>query len=197
VPTNELASITPEQLKAARDHDAEMGALAFRQLEREGIPLNDHDSVDRMVRAYLSTVMDLRRDWAAAGGSGGDETVRRIARMAHEANDIFLGSDHRYRLLPWNSPDQLGSYLKRRFEMQSEPDETVAALLLRLAHHTIDLVDREAKGEFPTFFVQSQVDGAIRAAVKALLGMESSSEELRGEVDPMLKAVVFLLEARD
>lgn len=104
--------------------------------------LGDEKVVELLVRGYIDRCLDAFQE-VARGECDLDEAVGQIAAQAETLNDLFLGvsSITDVVLHPWNSPDQLGVYLRDAMGLDAAPDACVRGALIQLATllmHTIE-----------------------------------------------------------
>jgi hypothetical protein len=90
-----------------------------KTMRNDALPsLGDPAIVDQLVRQFAARVFDIRSAFFT-GEPGADEPLVDIEADARRMGAIFLGRDVAYDLMPWNSDNCLGMYLKVLFPEES------------------------------------------------------------------------------
>lgn len=139
-------------------------------------PLDQHDAYgpndladDRVVRLLVRGYVDLcleRFQDAFSGSATQDESADAIYRYAQALNAVFLGTSGLDGLSAhgWNSPDQLGVFLRDTMDFDFPPDECVRALLVHMATQIMVVL----QGSRPDW--QDKVDAMVDEVCDLLLG---------------------------
>lgn len=95
--------------------------------------LGDEAVVELLVRGFTDKALDIFQA-VAAGERGLDDGVEEIGAQAEALNSLFLGavSLADVKIHAWNSPEQLGAYLRDALGLDFPPDESVRAGLIHL-----------------------------------------------------------------
>lgn len=96
--------------------------------------LGDEAVVELLVRGFTDKALDIFQA-VAAGERGLDDGADEIGAQAEALNGLLLGkiSLSDVKIHPWNSPEQLGVYLRDALSLDFPPDECVRAGLIHLA----------------------------------------------------------------
>ena len=117
---------------------------------REIIDLQDVSLVELLVRSFTSKCLDAFR-LALRDDVTLDEAVAKIDRLATAMNDVFLGMDPAGTVQcgPWNTPEQLGQFLQDGLGLEEPAEQSVRAVLIRLATAVMTALQRR-EGDWPS-----------------------------------------------
>ena len=129
------------------------------------VDLGDPAIVELVVRNFVDQTFGLFQR-VVAGEVSQDDASEAIYGQAIGLNALFLGlSDFKNVVIhPWNSPDQLGSYIQDMVDFDFPPEECVRAAFVHMATHVMKLVSEE-----PDDWKQ-QVEGLVGELRDLLLG---------------------------
>lgn len=96
--------------------------------------LGDEAVVELLVRGFTDKALDIFQA-IAAGERDLDDGAEEIGAQAQALNSLFLGDADLadVKIHPWNSPEQLGVYLRDALGLDFPPEECVRAGLIHLA----------------------------------------------------------------
>ena len=108
-----------------------------------------------------------------------DEAVDGINRQATALNAVFLGTSGFETVVthPWNTPEQLGAFLKDTVALEYPEDDCVRAMLIHLATqlmHALRLPDEDR---------QEEVEALTLDAADLLLGRKPEDDDDGIEID--------------
>ncbi len=108
------------------------------------IDLGETRIVDLLVRGFSDQCLDAFR-LVLRNELSQDEAVNRIEGVAIALNALFLGEGGFESVIPrpWNTPEQLGSYLQDILALDAAAEESVRALLIRLATRIMEALQRK------------------------------------------------------
>jgi hypothetical protein len=114
--------------------------VRFPALEA-GNDLGDEAVVELLVRGFIDRALDIFHA-VARDERTLDDGVGEIGAQAETLNSLFLGASDMTGVIlhPWNSPEQLGAYMRDAMGLDFPPEECVRAGLIHLATlmmHTI------------------------------------------------------------
>lgn len=137
--------------------------------------LGDAAVVELLVRVYTDRCLDVFQAIARDERTL-DDGVSEINAHAETLNGLFLGVSviTDVTLHPWNSPDQLGAYLRDALGLDFPPDECVRAGLIHLA----TLMMRAIQGAPDAW--ESEAEAMRLEMVELLLGrqpLESAADD--------------------
>ena len=158
--------------------DAAPQGVHFPALEN-ATDLADEAVVELLVRSFCDQALEIFH--AIANDERNlDDGVGEIGAVAETLNSVFLGLDKSTSAItrPWNSPDQLGAYLRDAMGLDFPPDECVRAGLIHLA----TLMMHTIQGAPDTW--ESEVE-AMRLDMRDLLLGRYALENQGGEELPM------------
>lgn len=96
--------------------------------------LGDEAVVELLVRGFIDKALDIFQA-IAAGERDLEDGAEEIGAQAEALNSLLLGqiSLVGVKTHPWNSPEQLGAYLRDALGLDFPPEECVRAGLIHLA----------------------------------------------------------------
>lgn len=96
--------------------------------------LGDEAVVELLVRGFTDKALEIFQA-IAAGERDLDDGAEEIGSQAEALNGLFLGDTDLagVKIHPWNSPEQLGAYLRDALGLDFPPEECVRAGLIHLA----------------------------------------------------------------
>ncbi len=96
--------------------------------------LEDERVVGLLVRGYVDQCLALFQK-VIGGELGQDAALDGIYGLAAALNEVFLGRSgfDTVTTHPWNSPDQLGAFMRDALDLDFPPEESVRAGLIHLA----------------------------------------------------------------
>jgi hypothetical protein len=158
--------------------DAAPQGVPFPALEN-ATDLADEAVVELLVRGFCDRALEIFHS-IADDERGLDDGVEEIGVIAEKLNSVFLGLDATTSAIihPWNSPDQLGVYLRDAMGLDFPPAECVRAGLIHLA----TLMMHTIQGAPESW--ESEVE-AMRLDMRDLLLGRQALEEEGGEELPM------------
>lgn len=115
-----------EEIAAFRDMHVNAGAFERAAKATEDRPwLNQIDLVNGIVRNFMHQVLSRLGEVAAAKGEGQEAAFDWVAHECGRLNTAFLGYDPerehpRYTLGLWNTPGQLGSFVRKNIPQAGE-----------------------------------------------------------------------------
>ncbi|PWC37568.1 hypothetical protein [Azospirillum sp. TSO35-2] len=109
--------------------------------------LSDESVVRLLVRQFVDLSLGAFNE-VLNGRLDQDEAVDGINRQAIALNSVFLGTSGFDTVVthPWNTPDQLGAFLKDTVGLEYPEDDCVRAMLIHLATqvmHSLRMPDEE------------------------------------------------------
>ncbi|WP_207458823.1 hypothetical protein [Azospirillum sp. SYSU D00513] len=112
-------------------------------LTQKGNDLADPKVVELLVRGYVDQCL-AAFDEVMEGNLDLDNASEGIYRQASALNAVFLGTSGFTTVIahPWNSPDQLGAFLRDTMDFDFPPEECVRAALVHLATHVMQAIQR-------------------------------------------------------
>ncbi|HYF90314.1 hypothetical protein [Azospirillum sp.] len=133
--------------------------------------LADETVVRLLVRQFIDLSLDAFNQ-VLQGKLDQDEAVDGINRQATALNAVFLGTSGFETVIthPWNTPEQLGAFLKEMVALEYPEDDCVRAMLIHLATqvmHALRLPDEDRHEE---------VEALTLDAADLLLGREPEDE---------------------
>lgn len=133
--------------------------------------LGDETVVRLLVRQFIDLSLDAFNQ-VLQGKLDQDEAVDGINRQATALNAVFLGTSGFETVIthPWNSPEQLGAFLKDMVALEYPEDDCVRAMLIHLATqvmHALRLPDEDR---------QEEVEALTLDAADLLLGRAPEDE---------------------
>lgn len=137
--------------------------------------LGDESVVRLLVRQFVELSLEAFNE-ALQGRLDQDEAVDGINRQAIALNAVFLGTSGFDTVVahPWNSPEQLGAFLKDVVALDYPEDDCVRAMLIQLATqvmHALRLPDEDRHEE---------IEALTLDAADLLLGRAPEDD---GEID--------------
>ncbi|MGQ9369968.1 hypothetical protein [Azospirillum sp. A39] len=139
------------------------------------IDLADERAVELLVRTYVDRCLSCFQQ-TIAGSATQDDAVDDIYRLASALNTVFLGASGFDTVVahPWNSPEQLGAFLRDTLDFDFPPEECVRATLVHMATHIMQALQGN-KDEW-----RDAVDGLVIEVRDLLLGRAApdAGEEL-------------------
>lgn len=130
--------MSEDQIKRNMD-DLHTNAEMFAPLEREGVFLNNFDTVNTMVRGFLSEVVKAHGQ-AMAHEITREELQKRVGDLIAPMPDIFLGRNPEYVTTVWNTPGQIGEHLRNTLEVEGTPEELVTLAFARAVTDTLQIM---------------------------------------------------------
>lgn len=133
--------------------------------------LGDETVVRLLVRQFIDLSLDAFNQ-VLQGKLDQDEAVDGINRQATALNAVFLGTSGFETVIthPWNTPEQLGAFLKDMVALECPEDDCVRAMLIHLATqvmHALRLPDEDR---------QEEVEALTLDAADLLLGRAPEDE---------------------
>jgi HD-like signal output (HDOD) protein len=113
--------------------------------------LADESVVRLLVRGFIDLSLAAFQEVLHKGLSE-DDAIDGINRQATALNSVFLGTSGISNVVthPWNSPEQLGAFLKDTVALDFPEDDCVRAMLIHLATqlmHALRLPDEDRNEE--------------------------------------------------
>lgn len=127
--------------------------------------LGDPAIVELLVRNFVDQTFSVFHR-VLAGEATQDDASEAIYGQALGLNALFLGTAEFKNVVshPWNSPDQLGSYIQDTVDFDFPPEECVRAAFVHMATHVMRLLKDEPDDW------KLQVDGLVGELRDLLLG---------------------------
>ncbi|HYH22024.1 MAG TPA: hypothetical protein VD995_25745 [Azospirillum sp.] len=134
--------------------------------------LADEAVVELLVRGYVDKCLEAFQQ-AMTDAVTQDEAVDSIYRLASALNAVFLGQTGFDTIVVhgWNSPEQLGAFLRDTLDFDFPPEECVRATLVHMATHVMYAL----QGSQPDW--KDQVDSLVAEVRDLLLGRLPAGEE--------------------
>ena len=107
--------------------------------------LSAADTVDQLVRAMLVRCV-VRRASVLEGDTDARRAQDADAEELRELADLLQGKGDaaaRYFVQPWNSPDQMGRWIKAAYKLDCPQEEAVFVFLLNVLCQAYEMVDRD------------------------------------------------------
>lgn len=127
--------------------------------------LGDPGVVELLVRGYVDKCLAAFHE-ALSGRIDQDTAIDGIYAQASALNAVFLGISGFQTVIvhPWNSPDQLGVFLRDTLDFDFPPEECVRAAFVHLATHVMQAL-QQSQSEW-----EEQVESLIFEVRDLLLG---------------------------
>ncbi|WP_448205532.1 hypothetical protein [Azospirillum sp. sgz302134] len=109
--------------------------------------LGEPGVVELLVRGYVDQCLDAFQQ-VLADTIDQDQAIDAINAQATALNAVFLGTSGFSTVVvhPWNSPDQLGQFLRDTLGLDFEPEDCVRAGLIHLATHVMYAIQAGQSG---------------------------------------------------
>ncbi len=113
--------------------------------------LADEGVVRLLARGFIDLSLDAFQE-VLQGNLDQDEAIDGINRQAIALNSVFLGTSGLDSVIvhPWNTPEQLGAFLKDTVALEFPEEDCVRAMLIHLATqlmHALRLPDEDRNEE--------------------------------------------------
>lgn len=148
-----------------------------------GNDLGEEAVVELLVRGFTDHCLSIFQA-VAEGGQSLDDGINDINAQADSLNTLFMGRSTIRELTthPWNSPDQLGVYLRDAMGLDQPPGECVQAALVHLATMIMRAIQAKPEGW------QGEVE-ALRIEMRDLLmgrrPLDDGQSPVDGDTLPM------------
>lgn len=129
------------------------------------VDLADEGVVGLLVRGYIDVCLERFQE-AVRGEKSQDTASEEIFALASALNAVFLGDSGFGEIVarPWNSPDQLGTFLRDALDLDFAADESVRATLIHTATLLMHVL-QGAKGDW-----EDEVEALVVETRDLLLG---------------------------
>ena len=134
--------------------------------------LADETVVRLLVRQFIDLSLDAFNQ-VLQGKLDQDEAVDGINRQATALNAVFLGTSGFETVIthPWNTPEQLGAFLKDMVALEYPEDDCVRAMLIHLATQVMHAL------RLPEEDRHEEVEALTLDAADLLLGREPEDDD--------------------
>jgi hypothetical protein len=106
----------------------------------------------------------------------GEQAVSAAGALAQRYAAIFMGRDSAYFALPWNSPEQLGASLARRFAEAPQPEDAVEVFLAMAAADLMAILVEREDDAIDDDAARFRIDALIEDTAHALLGLDNPGD---------------------
>ncbi|MDR6771082.1 hypothetical protein [Azospirillum sp. BE72] len=139
--------------------------------------LADETVVRLLARQFIDLSLDAFNQ-VLLGKLDQDEAVDGINRQATALNAVFLGTSGFETVIthPWNSPEQLGAFLKEMVALEYPEDDCVRAMLIHLATQVMHAL------RLPEEDRHEEVEALTLDAADLLLGRTPEDDDLEIDV---------------
>lgn len=133
--------------------------------------LGDPEDVEATVRDFCLAVYELR----GAVGEGkvtGPVALSRLEDLANRYAGIFFGREPAdFRTMPFNAPDGVGEFIKRRMGLEEPPEQAGYVLFMNTANQILEAYEGHQSGAMDEETVKFRLDAAVEDAKGMLLGL--------------------------
>ncbi len=137
--------------------------------------LGSMEVVEGLVREYLGELTANRVRYHKDEISG-EQAVSAAGALAQRYAAIFMGRDSAYFALPWNSPEQLGASLARRFAEAPQPEDAVEVFLAMAAADLMAILVEREDDAIDDDAARFRIDALIEDTAHALLGLDNPAD---------------------
>lgn len=150
--------------------------------------LNHQETVAGLLRDYAAEILQARARFHR-GESPSQTILDATTNGAGRLADVFLGRQGGYHVTAWNSPEQLGTHLKRQMRLSTSPEESVQQALLHFGAYVNSLAAMGEEGKVTEEMVQTGLDGIIRQGMLTFLGIPDPAAEQRRRVEDGMRGL--------
>ena len=164
-----------------QDRSEELGSGFGSQLEKVGGKpiLASVPVVSELLRNALGTAIDRRGDYLEGKVSAADAMSKDVEEM-RSLGELLNGKGARaadYFVQPWNSPEQMGAFLKEAYDLECSEEDAAFVLLmsaLNEAYEEMNLISEQ--GDDPEQEAW-RIEGIIELYAHAFTGVPYPQEE--------------------
>jgi hypothetical protein len=163
-----------------------MTETTFEERQGEGLVrlIKALPADDTIYLNHLETIGSILRDFAGelAGRklavNRGEMTTERATELTRSdtlmLGEAFLGKSDIFVVTDWNTPEQLGEFLRKALNIADGPEVAPAAMFAKFASEMLDIIETAYSTLDEQW--QPQADGLIEYYGNLLIGLELTDE---------------------